>query len=238
MPSISIIIPAYNEAKRLPQTLQHIHSYCQRLNRSIEVIVVDDGSTDQTVQKVEQLHMAEVRVLRQSHNAGKFAAFRTGVEAAKHDWVLLYDADGATPIAVLDSVLPELTGNYDGFIGSRRIARANITIEQSIWRKWFGLLAYKIIRLVTGVTFQDTQCGFKLCRTALARQAVSKMQVTRFAGDVELIYLLQYFGGRLKEIPVEWHDVPDSTVRLSDYWKSLKDVLQIRRNINRGVYQN
>ncbi len=236
MPSISIIIPAYNEAKRLPQTLQHIHLYLPHIKDGVEVIVVDDGSTDDTIQVVERLGFVEVKILQQMRNAGKFAAFRRGVEAARYDWVLLYDADGATPIAVLDNLLPQLNQNYDGLIGSRRTHGSNVTVQQGFLRQWAGLIAYLTIRALTGVTFKDTQCGFKLCRTTLMRQAVGKMQVQRFAGDVELIYLLQLFGGRLKEVPVEWHDVPDSTVRWKDYWYSLKDILRIRHNITHGAY--
>lgn len=234
--SLSIIIPAYNEAKRLPQTLKQINAYLQRTGLTAEVLVVDDGSTDQTVVVTEAMHLPIVQVLRQPKNSGKFAAFKTGVQAARYDWVLLYDADGATPIAMLDTFVPMLAQGYDALMGSRRADHAHITVQQSLTRQVLGRLAYLTIRTLTGVALKDTQCGFKLCRTTLVRQAVNKMQVQRFAGDVELIYLLQLFGGRLKEVPIEWHDVPTSSVHIIDYWQSLHDILRIRHNIKRGVY--
>lgn len=233
---LSVIIPAYNEAKRLPQTLQRIQQYLHTMQLPAEVIVVDDGSTDQTTQVVTDLKLPNVRILTQPSNRGKFAAFRAGVAAAAGQWVLLYDADGATPIAVLDKFWPLTEQGYDALIGSRRVHEANITVQQSLPRQLFGRLAYLTIRTLTGVALKDTQCGFKLCRATLAKQVATQMQVQRFAGDVEFIYLVQYCGGRLKEVAVEWHDVPVSTVRWGDYWHSLVDTLKIRRNIRRGFY--
>lgn len=234
--NLSIIIPAYNEARRLPPTLQQISHYLDRTQLTAEVLVVNDGSTDETTSVVEALQLPNVTVLAQPRNAGKFAAFQAGVQAAKYDWVLLYDADGATPIAMLDIFLPMIHNRYDVLIGSRRADHSHITVQQSLIRQALGRLAYLMIRSLTGVTLKDTQCGFKLCHTKLAKQAVNKMQITRFAGDVDFIYLLQLFGGRLKEVPVEWHDVPTSSVKPRDFWISLKDLLKIRRNIKRGVY--
>ena len=232
---LTIVIPAYNEAKRLPATLAKLEWYARRVSFPIEILVVDDGSVDGTKEVIEQRHFPHVQVHRLEMNAGKFTAFRKGVELAKSDWILLYDADGATPITVLDQWLPQLE-QVDGLIGSRQVAGSNITVRQSLPRHVLGRWSYHIIRIFTGVTYRDTQCGFKLFRTSLAKKAVQQMHLTRFAGDVELIYLLQLLGARLKEMPVEWHDVPNSKVKLVDYFHSFVDIMRIRRNRKQGQY--
>lgn len=234
---ISIIIPAYNEVQRITNTLDQLEAFMSKSKHTMEVIVVDDGSTDSTADMVEQRQSSRVIVIRQSVNAGKFAAFKTGVKQAKLDWVLLYDADGATPIAMIDQFIP-LTNQYDCLIGSRRAAQANITIPQPFFRTLVGLLAYYMIRLCTGIRFKDTQCGFKLCRTVIAKRAVSKMIIDRFAGDVEFLYLAILYGARTKELPVEWHDVPESKVKLKDYYHSFRDVIKIRQAIKHGQYRS
>lgn len=233
---LSIIIPAFNEAHRIGRTLEHITEFCRTSGHTIEIIVVDDGSTDQTATVVTQQQLPNVKLITQPVNAGKFAAFKTGVQQAQHEWILLYDADGSTPIAVLEQFIP-LTKQYDCLIGSRRALDANITVPQPIFRTVLGRLSYYTIRLATGIRLKDTQCGFKLCRTAIAKRAVHKMIIDRFAGDVEFIYLAILFGARTKEVPVEWHDMPDSKVRLKDYLHSLRDVLKIRRAIKQGEYR-
>ncbi|MBI4407070.1 MAG: glycosyltransferase family 2 protein [Candidatus Kerfeldbacteria bacterium] len=233
--NLTIVVPAYNEAKRLPATLAQLEWYARRVQFAIQIIVVDDGSVDGTKQVVEQGKYPHVQVVSLEKNAGKFAAFRAGVLQANSDWILLYDADGATPITVLDQWLPELE-QYDGLLGSRQVAGAHITVQQSFPRQVLGRTSYRVIRLLTGVTYRDTQCGFKLFRTNLVKKAVQQMRLTRFAGDVELIYLLQLLGARLKEMPVEWHDVPNSKVKLGDYFNSFVDIMRIRHNRKHGQY--
>lgn len=237
MTTLSIIIPAYNEAQRIVPTITTLEQYCAVADFACEVIVADDGSIDGTATLVEYQALPHVRIVRLTHNAGKFAALRAGIEAAKHDWILLYDADGATPIKMLDQFLP-LTEQYDALIGSRRVADANIVVKQSLLRTILGRLSYLTIRSATGVTFKDTQCGFKLCRRSLALAAMKQMTIQRFAGDVEWIYLMQWLGGKVKEVPVAWHDVPNSTVKLKDYFQSFRDLRKIRYNIRHHIYKN
>jgi len=236
MTTLSIIVPAYNESHRIIPTLQILEQYCATATFNCEVIVVDDGSSDGTAALVDQQQLAHVRTIRQPKNLGKFAALRAGIEAAKHDWILLYDADGATPINMLEQFLP-LTEQYDVLIGSRRVADANIVVKQSLLRTVLGRVAYLTIRLVAGITLKDTQCGFKLCRRSLALPAIQQMTVQRFAGDVEWIYLMQWLGGKVKEVPVAWHDVPHSTVKLKDYVQSLRDLIKIHHNITHHIYK-
>lgn len=233
---ISIVIPAYNEAQRILNTLNQLEEYRSKSQHIFEIIVVDDGSQDGTADIVRQQQYAHVRVIQQPRNAGKFAAFKTGVQQAQLDWILLYDADGATPIAMIEQFEP-LTKQYDCLIGSRRADQANITVPQPFFRTVLGRLSYYTIRLLTGIRFKDTQCGFKLCRTTIAKRAVDKMITNRFAGDVEFLYLTILYGARTKEVPVEWHDMPNSKVKFKDYFHSLQDILKIRRAIKRGQYR-
>ncbi len=232
---LTIVVPAYNEAKRLPPTLAQLEWYARRVQFAVEIIVVDDGSSDDTKQVIVPDKYPHVQLVSLEKNAGKFAAFRAGVLQANSEWILLYDADGATPITMLDQWLPELE-QHDGLLGSRQVAGANITVQQSFPRQVLGRTSYWVIRLLTGVTYHDTQCGFKLFRANLLKKAVQQMHLTRFAGDVELIYLLQLLGARLKEMPVEWHDVPNSKVKLVDYFHSFVDIMRIRSNRKRGLY--
>lgn len=234
--NLTIVIPAYNEEKRILPTLRRIREYAAVSKIAIAIIVVDDGSTDRTCDVVEQTHYSNLRLIRQKKNQGKFAAFSAGVHAATCEWVLLYDADGATPITVLDSIMAH-TSDYDCLIGSRRVKNAKITVSQSIVRTIFGRVAYVFIRWLAGLPYKDTQCGFKLIKTSFARTAAAQMTVGRFGGDIELLQLIKMQGARMREVPVEWHDVPNSTVRWSDYLKTFADLLKIRRNIRKGIYK-
>lgn len=234
---LSIIIPAYNEAKRIGPTLQSIDDYLNKHpNVNAEVIVVNDGSSDSTTAIVESLQHSRVRIIEHEVNKGKFAAFTSGVMNAKREWVLLYDADGATPIDMLGQFIP-YTVDFDCIIGSRGVSGATIVAAQSSLRVFFGKLGKFLIRLLIRMPFQDTQCGFKLIKSSIALKAVSNMQVKRFAGDIELLYLTQLYGGRIKELGVRWRDVPVSTVKVSDYFQVLVDLIKIHWNKITRTYQ-
>lgn len=233
---LSIVIPAYNEEHRILPTLKSVEAYCQSRSFLCDVIVVSDGSTDRTVHVVQEHHPA-IRVIAFPENRGKFAAIRAGIEAAQAPWVLLYDADGATPIETIDEFMP-FTENHDCIIASRAAEGARVEKSQSFLRTALGRLGNALIRSFTGLPYIDTQCGYKLIRTDLAKRIASAMTIDRFAGDIELLYLARLYGARITEVGVRWHDVPVSTVRARDYVFTFLDLLKIRARWQRRAHKN
>jgi dolichyl-phosphate beta-glucosyltransferase len=213
---LSIVVPAYNEAKRLPATLDEIVRYLS-LNRRwlpAEIVIVDDGSSDGTsAVAAAASDSAEVTVRCLSHhcNRGKGAAVRTGFAAARGDRVLLCDADLATPISELDRLAT--VGNDAVAIGSRAVDRSRIERRQPLYRDLMGRGFNLLVRLVAAPGIHDTQCGFKLFGGDLAHRLASAQRLDGFAFDVELLLLARSWGHELREIPVRWRHVDESRVR-------------------------
>ncbi|MCU0303206.1 MAG: glycosyltransferase family 2 protein [Thermoanaerobaculales bacterium] len=228
---ISVVIPAYNEALRLPATLAAVADHLGRDESWIpaEIIVVDDGSTDATGTVVALHEPAEgvaLRSLTHPANRGKGAAVRTGVAASLGDLVLLCDADLATPIAELDRLAAVLT---DGVaIGSRAVDRLRIERRQPVYRDLMGRCFNLAVRLLATPGIRDTQCGFKLFDGALARALVAAQRVDGFAFDVELLLLARAWGREVREVPVRWAHVDESRVRpITHSAEMLRDLLGI-----------
>jgi dolichyl-phosphate beta-glucosyltransferase len=224
-PALSVIIPAYNEQQRLPQHLGHVLAYLRAHYPAFELLVVDDGSRDQTVEAVRAALAGEprARLLAYQPNRGKGYAIRHGVLASRGDYVVFLDADLSTPIEELPRALEALQG-ADVVIGSRDLAGAKILMPQPLFRR----LASEIFRWVRNLAlglwrFADTQCGFKGYRGPLARQLFALGQVDRFMFDVEILYLADRAGLRIVEMPVQWHDAPGSKVR---FWAGLRDMVR------------
>jgi len=247
-PFLSVVIPAYNEERRLPQTLQSIVDYLARQAYSNEVIVVDDGSDDNTGQVVDSFRAAHstVTLIRNEHR-GKGYAIRTGVLAAHGNIILLFDADSSTPIEEIAELLPWFERGYGIVIGSREGAGAR-RIKEPFYRHLMGRVFNLIVRLLTVRGIQDTQCGFKAFRDDVAHEIFSRTHLYRdssqpvagamvTAYDVEVLFLGQKLGHKIKEIPVEWRYGTESKVNpLKDSWRNLRDVLLVRWNDLRGRY--
>ena len=230
-PEISIVIAAYNEQVRIGLTLVRTLEYLAARHPSSEVIVVDDGSTDATVQVVEQIARGDerVRVLRQPHNRGKGAAIRRGMLDARGRHVLFMDADLATPIEELDTLLVWAHEGYDVVIGSRGLAESDIRQRQPLPRELMGRVFNLIVRSALLGGFKDTQCGFKLFRRDVARDLFGRQTIDGFAFDVEVLLLAKESGYRVREVPVVWYHAPNSKVSpVSDATKMLGDVLALR----------
>lgn len=227
--SVSIIIPAYNEEKRLPATLERIRRYLASSSwESSEIIVVDDGSCDATPQIAEK---AGVRVLRNPGNRGKGYAVRHGMLAAKSDWALLTDADLSSPIEELDQLWA--TAEREGApvaIGSRALDRSLIGVRQPAFRDFSGRFFNLVMRAVTGLPYRDTQCGFKLFRAQAAREIFSRQQLEGFGFDVEVLFIARRLGYECLEIPVRWNDVAGSKVSLRRGLGAFADLFQVRWN--------
>jgi dolichyl-phosphate beta-glucosyltransferase len=227
-PELSVVIPAYNEARRLRPTLERVVEYLEGRGALFEVLVVDDGSTDGTRRVAEKLLDPRVWLLELATNRGKGAALRYGVVASRGRRVLLCDADLSTPIEELARLEPHLE-EAEVVLGSRGVEESKVETRQPLYRELMGRTFNLIIRLLGFGGFRDTQCGFKLLRGDVARELFPQLTVDRFAYDVELVVEAQRRGYRVVEVGVEWHDSPTSRVRpVRDSWRMLTDVVRLR----------
>jgi glycosyltransferase involved in cell wall biosynthesis len=242
--SLSIVIPAYNESARLGNTLTAVVNYLRESWPDGEVIVVDDGSADDTANVARSI-FNDSRDLRTSvisykRNLGKGRAVRLGLLAARGDVALFSDADLSTPITEAPKLVePILNGQFDVTFGSRALDRKLIGVHQP-WRREQGGRVFNLaVRLATGLPFWDTQCGFKAFRMSVCRPLVEAATVDRFGFDVELLYLAFRAGLRLKEVPVRWDHNEGSKISLmSDSFRMLNEVGLIRQQARRGVYDD
>jgi dolichyl-phosphate beta-glucosyltransferase len=240
--SLSIIIPAYNEAVRLAKTLHIIVAYLRDSWPEAELIVVDDGSTDQTAALARETfaYAAGLRtsVISYKSNLGKGRAVRLGLLAARGDVALFSDADLSTPITETPKLVdPIMSGECDLTFGSRALDRNLIGVHQPWRREQGGRVFNMVVRLATGLPFWDTQCGFKAFRMEACRPLVEAATVDRFGFDVELIYLAYRAGLKLREIPVRWdHNEGSKVSVVSDSFRMVNEVGLIRQQARRGVY--
>lgn len=241
--SLSIVIPAYNEAGRLGATLPKVLDYLSNIVPESELIVVDDGSTDNTAATAKELLSAAVgrvrtSVLTYQSNLGKGRAVRLGLLASRGEVALFSDADLSTPITETPKLVePILKGDCDLAFGSRAIDRSLIGVHQSWRREQGGRIFNLAVRLATGLPFWDTQCGFKAFHMSVCRPIIESATVDRFGFDVELLYVAYRAGLRLREIPVRWDHNEGSKVNLaSDSLKMLSEVALIRQQARRGIY--
>jgi glycosyltransferase involved in cell wall biosynthesis len=242
--SLSVIIPAYNEAARLGKTLRAVVDYLSENTPDSEVIVVDDGSSDQTAGLARQVFQdskgLRTSVISYKSNLGKGRAVRLGLLAARSDVALFSDADLSTPITEAPKLVePIVNGQCDLAFGSRALDRQLIGVHQSWRREQGGRVFNLVVRVATGMPFWDTQCGFKAFRMSVCRPLIEAATVDRFGFDVELLYLAFRAGLNLKEIPVRWDHNEGSKVTLfSDSFKMVNEVNLIRQQARRGVYDS
>lgn len=248
-PYLSVVIPAYNEATRLPTSLARVMQYMESCGYSYEVLVVDDGSDDATADIVEELGAKHphLRAIRNPHR-GKAYAVRTGMLQAKGHFVLYSDADFSAPIEEIEKLLPFLEGKFDIAIGSREGA-GSARYDEPGYRHLMGRVFNTFVRVVALPQFNDTQCGFK----AFRREAVQTLfrglhlygdnatdvkgaMVTGF--DVEVLYLALKWGYRVKEVPVQWYYAEGTKVNpVKDTFRMFKDIVRVRYNDVRGLYR-
>jgi dolichyl-phosphate beta-glucosyltransferase len=235
-PTLSVVIPAYNEARRLGPTLDRVTEYLrarqgreQGREGEHEVLVVDDGSTDATAARVEAHPDAMVRLVRQPENRGKGAALRRGVAESRGRRVLLCDADLSTPIQDVERLTAHLDDGADVAIGSRAAEGADVQRHQPFYRELMGKTFNRIIRMLGVRGLRDTQCGFKLLDGEVARRLFGELRTEGFAFDVELVWLARRHGLRIDEVGVRWIDSPDTRVHaVYDSARMLRDVLLMR----------
>lgn len=225
---LSVVIPAYNEEERLGASLRRILDFLDSRLDTFEVVVVDDGSIDGTVEVASKFPSPPIQVLRLPENRGKGAALKKGVLASRGEFVLLCDADLSTPIEDVET-LQSRVGEADLILGSRAATDSDITKHQPIYRELMGKTFNGILRLLALVEERDTQCGFKLIRGDVARELFADLSIERFAFDVELVCLARDRGYTLVEQGVHWEDSPNSKVHpIRDSLSMFGDVLLLR----------
>jgi len=239
--SISIVIPAYNEQNRLPDTLRRIADYLRHGDWAFhEILVVDDGSKDATARVAEEFagDCPNVRILRNPGNRGKGFSVRHGMLEARGDWRLFSDADLSTPIEELEKLWCAAgRGQNEIAIGSRALDRSLIGVHQPGYRETMGRFFNAAMRAATGLDISDTQCGFKLFRDDVAREVFSRQLLERFGFDAEVLFIAARLGYRIAEVPVRWNHVEGSTVGMLTGLHAFVELARIRANSLRGKYR-
>jgi len=230
-------VPAFNEERRLPPTLIDIIDFFDRKGISYEVLVIDDGSKDSTAEVVRKFERVrhQVRLIQLPKNYGKGHAVRLGVLNSRGARVLFADADGATPIQEFERLEAAVAGGADIAIGSRALASADTKVATSIHRRLLGRVFNKCVNLILLPTIADTQCGFKMFTRKAAMFLFRRQRADRFSFDVELLYMAHKADLNIKEVPINWTNVPGSKVNLvHDSLAMFRDVFRFRV-IHRGV---
>lgn len=237
---LSLIIPAYNEEKRLPKTLTEVDSYLRTRDYDYEILVVNDGSGDKTVEIAKNLipGIKNLRVTGYNRNQGKGYAVRFGMMEAKGDFRLFSDADNSTSVDQVEKMWPEIEKGADIVIGSRDIKGAVLDPPQPWIRQMLLGEGFKLFRkLVLGLwKIEDTQCGFKCFSKEAAENIFPKCRISRFAFDPEILIIAEKMGYKIKEIPVYWKNDLESKVKFKSILKIALDLFVIKLNSLRGFY--
>ena len=236
--SVSIVVPAFNEAGRIAESVRKIDAFARESTLPLELIVVDDGSVDQTAEIVRQLGIKGLRLIRNRENHGKGYTVRQGVLSASGEYVLFTDADLSAPIEELNKLLDiAVRESADIVIGSRALDRRYIEIHQSRLREVGGIVFNLMVRVLLGLRLHDTQCGFKLFHRERSRGVFLKLTTLGFGFDPELLFLAKRQGLKIREAPVRWSHAEGSKVKfLRDGVRMFLDLVRIRWNALVGRY--
>jgi len=233
---LSIVLPAYNEENRIGPTLDKIEEYLSNKEYSYEILVVDDGSTDETAALIRKRadKNPHLHLISNPGNQGKGYAVRNGVLHTRGKLVLFSDSDLSTPIGELDKLLYRLYTGVDVAIGSRHLEGSDIQVPQPWQRVWMGRIFNALVRILFGTSIQDTQCGFKLFRGDVARALFSFATINRFGFDVEIIFLAKKMGYKVEEVPIIWiNDEETKVSAIKDSLNMFMDLLRIRCKMRR-----
>ena len=235
---LSVIIPAYNEEKRIGKTLAQINDYLMGQHFDYEIIVVSDGSDDKTVQVVNNLKLKikHLGIMSNEKNRGKGFVVRQGLLNAHGDLRLFTDADNATDIRQLEKFLPHIF-NYDIIVGSRVIDGSKIIKSQPLYRRILGNIYRPIIRIVVGKTdVHDTQCGFKLFKAESAKKIIPLCRINGFSFDAEMLIIAKKLGHRIKEIPILWKNDPNTKLGIGGMINAILELFLIKLHFILGDY--
>ena len=237
-PLASVIIPAWNEERRMAASLQRVVAFVQQQADPIEVIVVDDGSEDATAAIVEEFAAKYpfIRLIRNPHG-GKGAAVKSGVAQGRGRYLVISDTDLAVPIEELPKFLPPVLDGYDLAIASREAPGAR-RINEPYYRHLMGRVYNLLVRLIAVPGIQDTQCGFKAFRHDVARAIFPYQTIDGWGFDVEILFIARRFGYQIVEVPVTWYYGEKSKINpLKDALRMTRELWRVRRNARRGVYE-
>jgi dolichyl-phosphate beta-glucosyltransferase len=235
---LSVVVPAYNEERRIGPTLAKMRQFLDRQNYPYEVLVVDDGSTDTTKAVVEIIAEGwrQLKLILNSVNRGKGAVIKQGVLAARGQYILFSDADNATPIEEVDKLLPYVS-QFPVVIGSRYCAGACVHIPQSRLRILLSRASNLLIRILAVPGVKDTQCGFKLFERNAGQNIFANVRLNRFGIDFEALVIAKHLGYPFKEVGVNWYNNMESKVRTGrEAFRTLRDLLKVKLNLIRGRY--
>ena len=239
---MSIVVPAYNEAARLPNTLQRMQEYLLQRPFSSEIIVVLDGPTDATLDFVRSAarDVPQLKILERKDNRGKGYTVKEGMLAAKGEVRLFCDADNSTDIAHFDKMKPLFDQGYDVVIASRNakdVPEALQVVSQAWYKRAIGRLGNRIVQIAVVPVIWDTQCGFKAFRAEAAERIFAQTTIDRWGFDIEVLALAQRLGYKIGIVSARWLNDDRSHVKLSDYFHFLGDTLTVRRNLLSGKYR-
>lgn len=236
---LSVIIPAYNEETRLPATLKSTINFLKEKPYQWEILVVDDGSKDNTANLVRAMSITQpnVKLLQYGTNRGKGYAVRYGMTRGVGEYRLFMDADNSTTIDHFDKFFPYFTHGYDAVIGSRDVAGAKIAVHQAWWKEKLGDLGNLWIQFWAVPGIKDTQAGFKVFTARATNDVFPKLTIDRWGFDVEALAVARHLGYKISEQPIKWVNDPNSKVSPSAYLEVLKEVVQVRLNMWKGVYK-
>lgn len=239
-PRLSVVIPMYNEAHRLRRSLPQLAGYFREQPYSVELVVVDDGSSDNTVELAREVlgGRDDVRVIESKPNRGKGHAVKVGMLAARGEVVLFTDADLSTPPDEMEKFWEWFDQGYDIVIGSRKMKGANIERHQPLWRESMGKVFTWLTNRIATRGISDITCGFKAFKNDAAQELFSRSIIDDWSFDAEVLFIAQQHRKRIKEVPVRWHDERGTKVRiLRDATRAMLGLLRIRLNGLKGIYR-
>lgn len=236
-PRLSLIIPTYNEARRVVATVEQARRFFRAQPYSSEIIVVDDGSTDGTADVVTRAFQ-DVSVIRYPDNRGKGYAMREGAKSAEGEICLVYDADASTPIEEIEKLWPEFERGASVVIGSRALPGSQVDVPQPRYRRIMGRVYNALLRMLGLTRFRDTQCGFKAFDRRVREDVIPLLVIDGFGADCELLVAAEQQGLKVVEIPIRWINSMDSRVRAVRHTLAMiLEVLRVRVRLWRGAYR-
>ncbi|MCK5491005.1 MAG: glycosyltransferase family 2 protein [Candidatus Pacebacteria bacterium] len=237
---LSVIIPAYNEEKLITSTISDIEQYLLQRKYSFEIIIVDDASTDNTVNLIESLKKKynNISIISNERNQGKGYSIKKGMEIARGTLRLFMDADNSTEINHIDEFMKYVHEGYDVVIGNRKLKESKIKKRQFLYKEKLGDFGNILIRLFAVPEIKDTQCGFKLFSKKAVLKIFPRLTINRWGFDIETLLIANKNGLKIKSVPVSWENREETKVKLLDYIKTLKELFKIKINQINKKYDN